>query len=83
MAAEGEMKASRSLKEAADVLAMTPEALQLRYLQTLQSVSEEMNHTIVFPMPSSLLAAPGAMLRSIAGGQSAEAPTVVESSAHF
>ncbi|KAL4219382.1 Stomatin-2 [Mactra antiquata] len=67
VAAEGEMKASRSLKEAADVLSMTPQALQLRYLQTLQSVAEEMNHTIMFPMPSHLLSAPETILRRFVG----------------
>ena len=51
VSAEGELKASRSLKEAADVLAETPASLQLRYLQTLQGVAEEQNHTIVFPLP--------------------------------
>ncbi|XP_023331491.1 band 7 protein AGAP004871 [Eurytemora carolleeae] len=35
IAAEGEQKASRALKEAADVIQESPSALQLRYLQTL------------------------------------------------
>jgi erythrocyte band 7 integral membrane protein len=39
IAAEGEQKASRALKEAADVIAESPNALQLRYLQTLNSIS--------------------------------------------
>lgn len=37
--AEGEQKASRALKEAAEVIAESPSALQLRYLQTLNSIS--------------------------------------------
>lgn len=55
LAAEGEQKASRALKEAADVMAESPAALQLRYLQTLQSVSAEKNSTIIFPLPIDML----------------------------
>ena len=51
IAAEGEQKASRQLKEAADVIASSPVALQLRYLQTLTQISAEKNSTIVFPIP--------------------------------
>ena len=51
IAAEGEQKASRQLKEAADVIASSPIALQLRYLQTLTQISAEKNSTIVFPIP--------------------------------
>ena len=52
IAAEGEQKASRQLKEAADVIAESPIALQLRYLQTLTHISAEKNSTIIFPIPS-------------------------------
>ncbi|CAF1177821.1 unnamed protein product [Rotaria sp. Silwood1] len=55
IAAEGEQKASRQLKEAADVIAESPIALQLRYLQTLTQISAEKNSTIVFPIPVELL----------------------------
>lgn len=55
IAAEGEQKASRQLKEAADVIAESPIALQLRYLQTLTQISAEKNSTIVFPIPIELL----------------------------
>ena len=54
IAAEGEQKASGALKEAADVIHQSPHALQLRYLQTLNSISAEHNSTIIFPMPISL-----------------------------
>ena len=54
IAAEGEQKASRQLKEAADVIAESPIALQLRYLQTLTHISAEKNSTIIFPVPSNL-----------------------------
>ncbi|KAI1718873.1 SPFH domain / band 7 family domain-containing protein [Ditylenchus destructor] len=53
--AEGEQKASRALKEASDVIAQSPQALQLRYLQTLSSISAEKNSTIIFPFPIDLL----------------------------
>jgi erythrocyte band 7 integral membrane protein len=51
IAAEGEQNAARSLKEAADVMAETPTALQLRFMQTLNVVSDEKNSTIIFPVP--------------------------------
>lgn len=51
LAAEGEHKASRALKEAADVICESPAALQLRYLQTLNAISAEKNSTIIFPLP--------------------------------
>lgn len=49
------MNAARALKEAADVIAESPQALQLRYLQTLQTISAEKNSTIVFPLPIDML----------------------------
>lgn len=51
IAAEGEQKASRALKEAAEVITQSPAALQLRYLQTLNTISAEKNSTIIFPLP--------------------------------
>merc|ERR1719397_495685 len=54
IAAEGEHKASSALKEAAHVIEESPHALQLRYLQTLNSISAEHNSTIIFPMPISI-----------------------------
>ena len=60
IAAEGEMKASRALKEAADVMAEAPNALQLRYLQTLNTISAEKNTTIIFPVPIDII---GGMLK--------------------
>ncbi|XP_015795373.1 band 7 protein AGAP004871-like isoform X1 [Tetranychus urticae] len=54
IAAEGEQRASRALKEAADVIHGSPAALQLRYLQTLNSIAAEKNSTIVFPLPIDL-----------------------------
>ncbi|KAF5292069.1 hypothetical protein FQR65_LT11335 [Abscondita terminalis] len=55
IAAEGEMKASRALKEASDVISENPAALQLRYLQTLNTISAEKNSTIIFPLPMDIV----------------------------
>ena len=55
IAAEGEHKASRALKQAAEVIVDSPAALQLRYLQTLNSISAENNSTIVFPVPIDII----------------------------
>jgi len=55
IAAEGEHKASRSLRQAAEVIMDSPAALQLRYLQTLNGIAAEHNSTIVFPVPIDIL----------------------------
>ncbi|XP_014608991.1 PREDICTED: band 7 protein AGAP004871 isoform X2 [Polistes canadensis] len=55
IAAEGEQKASRALREASEVIGDSPAALQLRYLQTLNTISAEKNSTIVFPLPIDML----------------------------
>ncbi|CAJ0609648.1 unnamed protein product [Cylicocyclus nassatus] len=57
VAAEGEQKASRALKEAADVIQANPVALQLRHLQALNSIAAEHNSTIVFPVPVEMFGA--------------------------
>ncbi len=53
--AEGEMQASEKLLEAATVLAQSPQAMQLRYLQTLTNIATDKNSTIVFPMPVDII----------------------------
>jgi len=55
IAAEGERKASEALRDASTVLSQSPGALQLRYLQTLNTIAAEKNSTIVFPLPMELL----------------------------
>ncbi|KAI6232212.1 hypothetical protein M3Y95_00462800 [Aphelenchoides besseyi] len=55
IAASGEQKAARSLSEAAKIIAQSPTAIQLRYLQTLINVSSEKNKTIVIPIPIELM----------------------------
>ncbi|WP_028461337.1 slipin family protein [Nitrosomonas cryotolerans] len=54
--AEGELQASQHLLEASQVLAKQPQALQLRYLQTLTEIAGEKNSTIVFPLPMEMVA---------------------------
>ncbi|OGT41393.1 MAG: hypothetical protein A3F13_05300 [Gammaproteobacteria bacterium RIFCSPHIGHO2_12_FULL_40_19] len=54
--ADGELQASHKLLEAAQVLSGQPQALQLRYLQTLSNIAEEKNSTIIFPLPLEFLA---------------------------
>lgn len=49
--AEGELQASEHLLAAARVLGQAPQALQLRYLQTLNAIATENNSTIIFPCP--------------------------------
>lgn len=55
VSAEGEQRAAVALREAADVMASNPIALQLRYLQTLSGIAAEKNSTIIFPIPIELL----------------------------
>jgi regulator of protease activity HflC (stomatin/prohibitin superfamily) len=53
--AEGEYQASEKLLDAAKILAQSPEAMQLRYLQTLANIADNGNSsTIVFPAPLEL-----------------------------
>ena len=53
--ATGEMEAAQQLVTAAERLADSPNAIMLRYLQTLTEISVEKNSTIVFPLPLELL----------------------------
>ena len=54
--AEGELQASSKLADAAEVLARHPQALQLRYLETLTVIAADKNSTIVFPLPMDVVA---------------------------
>ncbi|ANJ73215.1 slipin family protein [Ralstonia insidiosa] len=55
--AEGELQASEKLLEAARMLSQQPEAIQLRYLQTLTQIAGDKSSTIVFPLPMEVLGA--------------------------
>ena len=53
--AEGELQASVKLSEAAEILSRHPQALQLRYLETLTVIAADKNSTIVFPLPVDII----------------------------
>lgn len=53
--AEGELQASEKLLAAAAILSQNPQAMQLRYLQTLSNIASDKSNTIVFPMPGGLM----------------------------
>ncbi|PZP52259.1 MAG: hypothetical protein DI596_14125, partial [Azospira oryzae] len=53
--AEGELQAAEKLLQAAQMLARQPEAMQLRYLQTLTQIAGDKSHTIVFPLPVDII----------------------------
>lgn len=53
--AEGEFQAADNLAKAAMVIAKAPNAMQLRFLQTLAEVATEKNSTLIFPVPIDLL----------------------------
>jgi regulator of protease activity HflC (stomatin/prohibitin superfamily) len=55
ISAEGEFQASQKLSEAAQVMSRNPQALQLRFLQTVAEVAAERNSTLVMPIPVELL----------------------------
>lgn len=60
--AQGEYQAAERLSQAAQIIGKYPQALQLRYLQTLSEVATEQNSTTVFPLPLNLLEAFGQMV---------------------
>jgi regulator of protease activity HflC (stomatin/prohibitin superfamily) len=54
--ADGEFQASEKLRQAAEVIATQPQAIQLRYLQTMNDIAtDNKTHTIVFPLPMDLI----------------------------
>lgn len=52
--AEGEFQAAERIRQAAEIIASQPQALQLRYLQTLNDIGIQNNTTVVFPVPLDL-----------------------------
>ena len=60
--AEGELQASVKLAEAAEILGRQPQALQLRYLETLTVIAADKYSTIVFPLPLDII---GPLLRTL------------------
>jgi len=55
--AEGELQAAQRFFEAAQILAAEPQALQLRYLTTLNALAADRSSTIIFPFPIEMLRA--------------------------
>lgn len=53
--AEGELQASEKFLEAAKVMSANSQAMQLRYLTTLQTIATDKSSTIVFPFPIDVL----------------------------
>lgn len=53
--AEGELQAAHKLTDASEILSRQPQALQLRYLQTLAGIAGDKSSTIVFPLPLDLV----------------------------
>ncbi|MGW9026798.1 slipin family protein [Streptomyces sp. NPDC055722] len=80
--ADAELQASRKLSEAAQQMAATPAALQLRLLQTVVAVAAEKNSTLVLPFPVELLRFLERAQQPVAGapGQQAPAPPTAEQS---
>jgi regulator of protease activity HflC (stomatin/prohibitin superfamily) len=67
--AEGEFQAAEKISQAAEIIGRHPEALQLRYLQTLVEIAAENNSTTLFPIPIDFLDAfRRSIERSSAGG---------------
>jgi regulator of protease activity HflC (stomatin/prohibitin superfamily) len=53
--AEGELQAAEKLQLAAQELSKQPQAIQLRYLETLTVIAADKNSTIVFPLPMDMI----------------------------
>ncbi|HMB48223.1 MAG TPA: slipin family protein [Afifellaceae bacterium] len=53
--AEGEYQAAEKFLQAAEILARRDQAMQLRYLTTLQTIASDRSNTIVFPMPLEMI----------------------------
>ena len=69
--AEGELQASVKLAEAAAILGRHPQALQLRYLETLTVIAADKNSTIVFPLPLEII---GPLIRMLDRSRGSPAP---------
>ncbi|MGP7733399.1 slipin family protein [Oceanimonas smirnovii] len=68
--ATGELEASKQLLEAARMLGQQPEAIQLRYLQTLTEISSDNSKIVVFPLPMEL----GKILQKMSSDEPPEDP---------
>lgn len=66
--ATGEFEASRQLVEAANTLSQQPQALQLRYMQTLTDLGRDRSSVIVFPLPIDIISSLTAVTNQLTGG---------------
>jgi regulator of protease activity HflC (stomatin/prohibitin superfamily) len=65
--ADGELQASQKLLQAAEILSKQPQAIQLRYLQTMSDIaSENKSHTVIFPVPVDLMGSLQEVVRRMA-----------------
>ncbi len=69
IAADGEFQAATKLAEAANILSTNPQAIQLRYLQTLREIATENNSTTLFPIPMDLVRGFMKMVDKAGGGE--------------
>lgn len=74
--ATGEFQAASKLADAAEIISRHPEALQLRYLQTLREMSADGKANTIIPLPIDLLKA----LQPLTGERAAQNTTTQESS---
>nr|BBH88193.1 membrane protein [Thermosporothrix sp. COM3] len=72
--AEGELQASTQLAQAAGIIGSEPNAMQLRYLQTLTEISVEKNSTIIFPLPMELVTPLMKTLNKLSGASEQSQP---------
>jgi regulator of protease activity HflC (stomatin/prohibitin superfamily) len=74
ISADAELRASRLLSQAAAIMARNPQAMQLRFLQTVAEVATERNSTLVMPIPVELLSLFGRLGGGAADGGPVEGP---------
>ena len=74
--AEGEFQAAQKITDAANVISTNPQALQLRYLQTLREIGSEHNTVVVFPMPIDIVASLGKIMEQLAQPKAEPAPVI-------
>jgi regulator of protease activity HflC (stomatin/prohibitin superfamily) len=77
ISADGEFQASAKLAQAAQAMAATPGALQLRLLQTIVEVAADKNSTLVMPFPVELLRFFDQSAKAAAAGTAGEVPLAV------
>jgi len=67
--AEGELQAAEKLLKAAQIIAVEPIAIQLRYLQTLSDIADEKNSTVIFPLPMDIMGGISDIVKGLSAGK--------------